>query len=328
MSIKLSICIPTYNRGNFIGETIQSIIDQATEEIEIVISDNASQDNTEAIVQSFKEKFPNITYFRWSENMGADKNYLKAVELAKGEYCWLMGSDDTIADDAIKIIFSKIASHSDVDIFLCDRIECDIKMKPLSNRTWFSDAGLLHDTSTHQGMINYFNSANSLGGVFSFLSSIIVRKNRWVEDENMKDFIGTAYIHVYLLMKIITSGCKLKHINIPLIMCRGENDSFATDGACKRILLDYKGYFQIAERFFSTSSETFNAFIKILKREHPFRRLIKIQQICSEDDFLEFSPYLAKVGWNNYQIRLAYHLRRVYSLYKKIKGSSIDYNNY
>lgn len=48
MSTKLSIGILTYNRGNFIGEIIQSIIEQATGEIEIVVNDSVSQNNTES----------------------------------------------------------------------------------------------------------------------------------------------------------------------------------------------------------------------------------------------------------------------------------------
>ena len=93
---KLSVCIPTYNRGEFIGQTIQSIIDAAEgiDVTEIAVSDNSSNDNTREVIEYSRRKFPNLTYFCWDKNMGADRNFLKVVEIASGEYCWFMGSDD------------------------------------------------------------------------------------------------------------------------------------------------------------------------------------------------------------------------------------------
>ena len=52
--IRLSICIPTYNFGEFIGATLQSIIKQATDEVEIVVVDGASTDNTAEVVRAFQ----------------------------------------------------------------------------------------------------------------------------------------------------------------------------------------------------------------------------------------------------------------------------------
>jgi len=64
MSIKLSICIPTYNRAAFLGEALDSVIRQATDEVEIVVSDNASTDNTEALVREYQARFPRIRYHK------------------------------------------------------------------------------------------------------------------------------------------------------------------------------------------------------------------------------------------------------------------------
>ena len=118
MTVKLSLCIPTYNRGGFIGETLESIVSQATDDIEIIVSDNASQDDTEAIVRGFQERFPRITYHRFERNMGADKNFLKVVELATGEYCWFMGSDDKVENGGIATVLANLAKHPDLAGFL------------------------------------------------------------------------------------------------------------------------------------------------------------------------------------------------------------------
>jgi glycosyltransferase involved in cell wall biosynthesis len=75
----LSICIPTYNREKYLQECLESIVHQEgfnINDIEIVISDNASQDGTTKLVESFKQKYPNIQYFRNAENIGAIRNVL------------------------------------------------------------------------------------------------------------------------------------------------------------------------------------------------------------------------------------------------------------
>ncbi len=60
--IRLSVCIPTYNFGRFIGETLDSIVRQATEEIEIVVLDGGSTDNTTEVVEGFRDTFPRLRY--------------------------------------------------------------------------------------------------------------------------------------------------------------------------------------------------------------------------------------------------------------------------
>src|SRR5882672_5791002 len=100
--VKLSICIPTYNRAAFIGESLQSIFVQGSEAIEVVVVDGASTDNTAEVVSSFQNNFPNLTYHRGAQNKGVDRDMASAVELARGEYCWLMSSDDSLRPGSIR----------------------------------------------------------------------------------------------------------------------------------------------------------------------------------------------------------------------------------
>ena len=65
--IRLAICIATLNRGAFIGETLESIIRQATDEVEIVVVDGASTDNTEEVVRGFQQRWPRLNYLRLPE---------------------------------------------------------------------------------------------------------------------------------------------------------------------------------------------------------------------------------------------------------------------
>ena len=83
----LSICVATYNRAEYIGETLESIIPQITDEVEIVIVDGASTDNTSSVVKHYIEVCKQINYIQLPSKGGVDQDFCKAVEFAKGEYC-------------------------------------------------------------------------------------------------------------------------------------------------------------------------------------------------------------------------------------------------
>ncbi len=99
--IKLSICIPTYNFADFIGETLQSIADQLDDRVEVVVVDGASTDNTGDVVRTFTNTYPNIRYHLLEEKGGIDVDMARSVELARGEFCWLFSSDDVMCHDAL-----------------------------------------------------------------------------------------------------------------------------------------------------------------------------------------------------------------------------------
>ena len=95
-AIRLSVCIATFNRADFIGQTLDAILEQVTPEVELVVVDGASQDQTAAVMAQYLVRYPHIVYRREAENSGVDRDFDKAVAYASGEYCWLMSDDDVI----------------------------------------------------------------------------------------------------------------------------------------------------------------------------------------------------------------------------------------
>ena len=96
----VTIGIPTYNRANStLFSTINSAINQDYPNIEIIVSDNCSSDNTEIIVQSFNDK--RIKYLKQKINIGANNNYNVCLNAAKGDYFLLLHDDDLIDHDFI-----------------------------------------------------------------------------------------------------------------------------------------------------------------------------------------------------------------------------------
>ena len=103
MQPELSICIPTYNRLEYLRELLPGLLTQidAVPEgtVELVVSDNVSTDGTADCLRSIDR-----SYFRfWTNetNIGGDRNFLKCIQEAKGDYVWLVGDDDLVAPDAV-----------------------------------------------------------------------------------------------------------------------------------------------------------------------------------------------------------------------------------
>jgi glycosyltransferase involved in cell wall biosynthesis len=96
-----TISIPTFNRAEILRHTLSQVCTLASlyshqtgQEIEVLCIDNASTDNTQEVVHSFKSKFGFVRYIRNEKNIGLIMNIRKAIISASSEYVWTLGDDD------------------------------------------------------------------------------------------------------------------------------------------------------------------------------------------------------------------------------------------
>lgn len=110
----ISICIPTYNRAEILEKTIQKIVSYKNfdAEVELVISDNCSTDNTEDVVKQYSDRYDNIRYFRNKENI-RDLNFIKVLDMGRGQYLKLMNDWFFPTDDGLLIMKNFIKEHID-----------------------------------------------------------------------------------------------------------------------------------------------------------------------------------------------------------------------
>ncbi|MDH3974408.1 MAG: glycosyltransferase [Deltaproteobacteria bacterium] len=97
---RISIVIPTYNRAAYLKEAIESALAQDYENLEIIVSDNASTDETEAVAQGYK-KNDRFKYYRNSANLGMVGNWRKAIfDYSTGDYFLILSDDDYLLDES------------------------------------------------------------------------------------------------------------------------------------------------------------------------------------------------------------------------------------
>ena len=115
---KLSIIIPVYNVEKYIERCLNSLVEQTLEDIEIIVVNDGSTDDSGKIIEKFSKKYPNKIRAFVIENSGAAKARNIALENATGEYIGFVDSDDYVSKDMFEKLYNK-AIEDDADIVTC-----------------------------------------------------------------------------------------------------------------------------------------------------------------------------------------------------------------
>lgn len=125
--MKLSICIPTFNRVDCLNNCLNSILIAKKNynfNFEVCISDNCSSICIKPLIKKYK-KFYKINFNKNKSNLGLGVNILKAVSLAKGEFVWILGNDDLLMPNTFKYIDSLFKNNKSVDFFYINSFHLD-----------------------------------------------------------------------------------------------------------------------------------------------------------------------------------------------------------
>lgn len=119
----VSVCIPTYNSGATLGETLASIFGQNYPRLEILVVDNASTDNTIEVASRFDD--PRIRIHSNAENIGAEGNFNRCIELASGEYTAIYHADDLYTARMVAEQVDFLERHPEADGVLTEAVVID-----------------------------------------------------------------------------------------------------------------------------------------------------------------------------------------------------------
>lgn len=121
-NFKFSVIIPIYNVEEYLEETLESVINQTIgfeQNIELVLINDGSPDNSEKICLKYKEKYPeNVVYYK-QENAGVSMARNKGMEFASGEFTTFLDSDDLWSKDAFEEMYKEYLNHLDVSLYSC-----------------------------------------------------------------------------------------------------------------------------------------------------------------------------------------------------------------
>ncbi len=117
---KLTIGIPTYNNSNGIKSQLDNILNQLKEnpevknDVEILISDNSDNSETQHIISDFIKEVPSLVYIKNDTNIGYDRNVDQVLKNASSLFCWTLSDNDPIVKGGIKKIINVIKENADI----------------------------------------------------------------------------------------------------------------------------------------------------------------------------------------------------------------------
>lgn len=258
-AVRLSICMTTYNRGRFIGETLDSILPQLGPEVELIVVDGASPDNTEDVMTEYVAKYPAIQYHRQSENSGIDKDYDKAVGYASGEYCWVMTDDDLLKDGAISSVLTALSDRPDLVV-----INSELKTVDMSNVLARGLLALTGNERYEESDTEHFFV--DIGRYLSFIGGVVIKRSLWMERDR-STYYGSLFIHVGVIFQKPLRLVRI--IRKPLIAIRYGNAMWTARGfeiwmfKWPGLIWSFKGYSDEAKSMVS-AREPWHAKTRVL----------------------------------------------------------------
>ena len=213
--MQLTIGIGTHNSENTVKECLDSIVpevEKSKEEVEILIIDNASKDNSWNIIKEYSEKYNFIRVYKNKKNIGADKNYNLLVVKAKGKFVWFFSDDDKVKRGVVKKILKVIKEHLLLGhIFINWGGWNETLKKCKVERTIDREDDILFLSAAHYLSVVKLNS--------TLLASIVINRLAW-KYAPTEQFIDSDWHHYAKIQEIIKVSNSY-FIAKPYVMYRG-----------------------------------------------------------------------------------------------------------
>jgi abequosyltransferase len=219
-ALRLSICITTFKRGPFIGETLDSILSQIGDGVELLVVDGASPDNTAQVMSNYVARHPQIRYFREQENSGLDVDYDKAVGYALGKYCWLMTDDDLLKEGAVATLLKELEEDPDLVVVNSELKTVDMSAVLAGNML---DLTGQERYEPHEAERAFEDVAKYM----SFIGGVVIKRSVWLERDRVT-YYGSLFVHVGVIFQRPLGLIRV--IRRPLIAIRYGNAMWTPRG--------------------------------------------------------------------------------------------------
>ncbi len=223
MTNLLTIGIPTFNRGSILEKKL-GLLSQLRDldQLDILVSDNGSHDDTQYVVQRYQSKFPNLLYSRNPTNIGYDNNILAILEKAKTQYIWFLGDDDEFSDQVISEILNILKRHAPSIICLNDsrdgvttqicKHQSQLSFRPLFDQT------IILTSLTHYDRYLLVDS-------FFWLSRLVINKYQLASATAYNSYVGTFIMQLALVNYLLVNSCEptIYFCSLPLLTNNPHN---------------------------------------------------------------------------------------------------------
>ncbi len=212
--IRLSLCIATLNRARFVGATLDSILAQLEPEVEVIVLDGGSTDDTSQVVGTRAAGRDNVRYIREAVKSGIDADFDKAVSHARGEYCWLLADDDLLKPCAVARVLAACRKGYALVVVNAEVRSADLSEALDAQRLPYA-RDRVYACSEMEAL--FADAAYHL----TFIGAAVIPRKVWMERDR-KSYYGTEFVHVGVIFQAPLTGPALV-IAEPQIMIRYGN---------------------------------------------------------------------------------------------------------
>ena len=210
--VKLTIGIPTWNRSTEIHDAIDSILvqldDTLRSQVEILISDNASTDETQSVVSEYSTRCPGLfSVRRNSQNIGFSRNVDALFRYARGDFVLILSDDDALEPDALQEIFMALLRYPDIQAMFVLASTYDGKLQecgaPSKWRQNKADKTVGASCFYYSSGVAYYRARGSLCD--TCISGNIFRTSAWLRSD-MTDGLSSGSIQLHAAIQILAHG--------------------------------------------------------------------------------------------------------------------------
>jgi FkbM family methyltransferase len=209
----ISVAIPTHNRGALLERALQSVLSQVAKDIEIVVYDTGSTDDTAERMARLSAGNPALRFVAVPERRSLDETLLLLLEVCRGEYVWFFSSDDRMKPGAVDAVRRRIlnAGKRPALVYVNQEITDE------AGRTLIaSHVGHARDRDFLDGRKIVPWLALNLG----FISASLIRRKSALRLPSAREFIGTRSLNLRLYLGCLLEGGAAMYVGEPLIQAR------------------------------------------------------------------------------------------------------------
>lgn len=189
---QISIGLPVFNGEGSLNLVLDSLLAQTVGDFELIISDNASTDQTESICRAYAEKDTRIRYIRQVVNLGAEANFLFVLERSVGKYFMWAAADDIRSADFIALNYEFLENHPG---YVCSVSPVKFEGNNFNERQMGDRS--LEDDRFDLRIRKFFGAWHANGAFYSLMHTEVIKKCDWVGEK----FLGADWVIVLYMAR-------------------------------------------------------------------------------------------------------------------------------
>lgn len=215
----ISFCITTFKRKDYLGKTLQSIALQTYSSLEVIVSDNDTEQSGREVVEGFGD--PRFRYYANEENLGMKKSFNRSLQKSTGKFIVMIADDDPVYPDMLETLVKLSEQYPSYGLYLggCNWFCTNPKIASLYSLKVGMNSCL---ANKNVGVVEEYSSSEFLKNFFNFnifpsylWSTGMVRREILIEKGGVPDY-DTAFLGDYAYLSIMASHSGCVVINYPL----------------------------------------------------------------------------------------------------------------